>query len=168
MHRWEYLLLMGFKSEVEYEFDARTFIEKNIDLIDKENWERFFWNMLDNPDGVLIASQTADYIIDILQEAQVEWDENVRFKVFKKALHNTLRAFADTHECSLSSPAEIRLLHIYYLDQGYTIPEEDQTNWLGYSIWDMKNAIRNYSKDLDATILNPQEGNYANILVGVW
>lgn len=159
---------MGFKSEVEYEFDARTFIEKNIDLIDKENWERFFWNMLDNPDGVLIASQTADYIIDILQEAQVEWDENIRFKVFKTALNNTLRTFADTHECSLSSPAEIRLLDIYYLNQGYTMPEEDQTNWLGYSMWDMKNTIRNYSKDLDATILNPQEGNYANILVGVW
>lgn len=120
--------ILGYPISVGSTKGAIEFLEENIDLIDTNNWEDFFWNMLDNPAGWSVANITAQTIIGMLNNGKILFDEEVRQKVLYEALNNTITALYD------SDITNIDLFHLYYPDNGSsTLSREDMGNWLGYS-----------------------------------
>lgn len=119
--------ILGYPLAVGNTKSAIEFLEENIDLIDTNNWEDFFWNMIDNPKNWVVSNITAQTIVGMLNNGKISFDEDIRQKVLYEALNNTATALYD------SDITHIDLYHLYYVDDGTTKPREDMGNWLGYT-----------------------------------
>lgn len=119
--------ILGYPTILGSTKGAIEFLEENIDLIDNDQWEDFFWNMLDNPNNWIVGMFTSYTIIGMLEKSDIKFDEHMRQKVLYEALNNTITALKD------SDVKEIDLYDLYYLDTGGYLPREDMGNWLGYN-----------------------------------
>lgn len=120
--------ILGYPTILGSTKGAIEFLEENIDLIDNDQWEDFFWNMLDNPNNWIVGMFTSYTIIGMLEKSDIKFDEHMRQKVLYEALNNTITALKD------SDVKEINLYDLYYLDNGSFLPREDMGNWVGYNV----------------------------------
>lgn len=75
---------------------VQTFIEENINLIDKEYWEELFYITL-NPDEGLTNNDIRE-LISILKEAGIEINDEVRKEVFVKSCKEFLDVYMEDEE----------------------------------------------------------------------
>lgn len=111
----------------------QMYIEEYIDLIDTENWEQFFLNMLD-PDEGLTNKEIRDLFF-VLEKANIDVPEQTRKEVFTNYLKENIQEYMNDEE---TLPIVIVLRKYCENTLGYSEDEAAQIIDENAEAWDIE------------------------------